>query len=131
MIGQLVFRANVDGRHSQATSTFFSGSGLWHHFAGVVDQESRTITGYLDGSGCGWMEEKIADQIEPDIIEDDRRLIIGGYTDAARWPLRLYVRPSRGWSRGRFSALSASAPSGRNRLLPRAGQATAVGPLCV
>ena len=80
---QLVFRAQVDGRNSQQISTPLSGRSPWHHFAGVLDQDRRTITGYLDGSSCGWAENRVADLIEPGAVSDDQRLIIGGYTDAA------------------------------------------------
>ena len=56
--GQLVFRANFDGRHSQKTTTSLVDDGSWHHFAGVVEQKSRAITGYLDGSDSNWLSGK-------------------------------------------------------------------------
>ncbi len=80
---QLIFRANFDGRHNRETITPLSGTGPWHHFSGVIDQDSQMITGYLDGSSSGWQNSKFTEQIEPGAIEDDQLLIIGGYTDAA------------------------------------------------
>lgn len=81
--GQLAFRANFDGNCRQEISTPLSGLGQWHHFAGIVDQNKRVIAAYLDGSGASWLESKFALQIDPGAVDEDRRLLIGGYTDVA------------------------------------------------
>jgi hypothetical protein len=79
----LIFRANFDSRQSKETTISLAGDGSWRHFTGLVDQANQVITGYLHGSGEGWLAGKRVKYVEPDSIMADQRLIIGGYTDAA------------------------------------------------
>jgi hypothetical protein len=81
--GQLVFRANFDGRQSQEASFSLLADSSWHHFAGVIDRKSQVITGYLDGSTTASLDSNSTEQIELDAIQDSQLLVIGGYTDAA------------------------------------------------
>ena len=81
--GSLVFRVRFDGHHSLEHFIPLPGGGAWHHFAGVVDQSSQRIVSFLNGAMDGWQDGESNLSNEPGSNADDRRLIIGGYTDAA------------------------------------------------
>ena len=80
---RLVLRANFPGQLDLAAVTPLSVVNKWHHFAGIIDRENRTLTtflnGYSEGGTVGIPDEHLA----PGADSDDTRLVIGGYTDAA------------------------------------------------
>ncbi len=80
---RLALRVNLAEQFALETSAFMPTTDHWCHFAGIVDQPQRTLTAFLNGSPVGWDIGPATPQLAPGAENDDTRLIIGGYTDAA------------------------------------------------
>ena len=80
---ELVFRARFPGAAASEFGRALDEPVRWHHFVGLVDRAAGEVRAFLDGSRLGWHPSVSLDPVEPGSILERKRLVIGGYTDAA------------------------------------------------